>query len=591
MQHEITFPRIGEDVSEAKIIDILVREGDLLVEGQTFANVATDKVDIELPSPLSGVVQKVFFKAGDRVKVNEVLLVVSSQENGGLSMRKADTSDVKTAILYLSSKNSEYLCSRPELGRLRFEDFKGFVDEVVAIAQDLDALPIEKLDDMLLDEFRDTLYLVSDLIREFVGFHPEKLGLAKLAEHTRISKKVQEGQEQALQAFYDISTRAFGRVGRSAPYSPKGGLRFGDEDRAYVFISYSHIDKKVADELARRLSRARIQFFLDTESIAPGQKIDNVVYDALNHASHIVVVISPALAKSAWVPYELGYAMARDIIVLPYLVHESMDPPSFIANYKYLRGPESASDLINLVKDFRRLEAPLRDQHKFFSEWNSNLAQERIKTARAEVCLQAANSYTFLSESQSLLTDLVQRGGTLRCILVDPQGDAVQMATKRSVGADRYLKNVIIDLDNARKILSAISQQSTNPNAVQLKVVDYLAEPVMTIVDPNSLEGTMFVTLNGFEKRLVSRPSFVLHRERDNKWFEFYQESFENLWAHELCRSIDLQSGLGFSHKEDASPEPAYEQARERAIARMRKGLHLGVGEQPTWTKDELHER
>jgi hypothetical protein len=37
--------------------------------------------------------------------------------------------------------------------------------------------------------------------------------------------------------------------------------------------------------------------------------------------------------------------------------------------------------------------------------------------------------------------------------------------------------------------------------------------------------------------------------------------------------------------------ESAYEQARERAVTRMRQGLPMGVGPTPAWTRDELHER
>jgi plasmid stability protein len=44
--------------------------------------------------------------------------------------------------------------------------------------------------------------------------------------------------------------------------------------------------------------------------------------------------------------------------------------------------------------------------------------------------------------------------------------------------------------------------------------------------------------------------------------------------------------------EEVVKPQPSsYEQARDRAIARMRQGLSTGVGERPGWTRDELHER
>jgi hypothetical protein len=547
--YEIRFPRIGEGVFEAKISKILVKEGDPLKEDQVYMHAYSDKVDIAMPSTLSGIVQEVRVRAGDWVKVGDVLLVVASPVEPGQAKRREERGNVQAGILYLSTQDSEHLCTRKGLGRLKFEDYKGFVDEIVAIARDLRGLPLDKLDDPLLDELTDTLYLIASFVKQFEGFDPEKLGPAKLAEHTRISREVQEGQDRALRAFSDLLERARIQVGLLVEQPKRGWIRFGHDDRAYVFISYSHTDKKFADDLARRLDRARIQYFLDTESIAPGQKIDKSVYDALNHASHMIVLISPALTKSAWVPYEMGYAMAREIIVIPYLMHESMEAPGFIANYKYLRGQGAVSELIEALRNFRKIEMLSRDRQKIFTEWNSDLARERLKAAKTEVCQQAVNSYTFLSEAHSLLTDFVHQGGVLRCILVDPYGEAVQMATRRSIGADRRLGHVISELEHARQILNNISQQSVDQNSVQLRVVDHLPEPVMTIIDSDSPEGTMFVTLNGFEKRLGSRPSFVLQRKGDEKWFEFYKESFENLWAHDLCRPVDLTQSLTDRHR------------------------------------------
>lgn len=56
-------------------------------------------------------------------------------------------------------------------------------------------------------------------------------------------------------------------------------------------------------------------------------------------------------------------------------------------------------------------------------------------------------------------------------------------------------------------------------------------------------------------------------------------------------RGVTLSALVGSCLEEVVAPEPAYEQARDRAIARMRQGLPMGVGERPAWTRDELHER
>lgn len=56
-------------------------------------------------------------------------------------------------------------------------------------------------------------------------------------------------------------------------------------------------------------------------------------------------------------------------------------------------------------------------------------------------------------------------------------------------------------------------------------------------------------------------------------------------------RGVSLSALVGSCLEEVVERGPAYERARDRAIARMKKGLTLGVGERPTWTRDELHER
>ena len=56
-------------------------------------------------------------------------------------------------------------------------------------------------------------------------------------------------------------------------------------------------------------------------------------------------------------------------------------------------------------------------------------------------------------------------------------------------------------------------------------------------------------------------------------------------------RGISLSKLLASYLQELVEREPKYEEARKRAVERMRRGIPMGVGERPTWTRDELHER
>jgi len=75
---EFKMPKMGESISEATIINWLKNVGDVVDAEETILEVATDKVDSEVPSPVSGVITEIRFGKNDVVKVGEVLALIDS---------------------------------------------------------------------------------------------------------------------------------------------------------------------------------------------------------------------------------------------------------------------------------------------------------------------------------------------------------------------------------------------------------------------------------------------------------------------------------------------------------------------------------
>ena len=71
-------PKMGESISEATIISWLKNVGDTVDAEEIILEVATDKVDSEVPSPVSGVITEIRFAKNDVVKVGEVLALVET---------------------------------------------------------------------------------------------------------------------------------------------------------------------------------------------------------------------------------------------------------------------------------------------------------------------------------------------------------------------------------------------------------------------------------------------------------------------------------------------------------------------------------
>src|SRR5256884_606827 len=74
---------LGEGLTEAEIVKVLVQEGDLVQEDAPLLEVETDKATVEIPSPLTGRVTQIHVQPGQTVKVGAVL--VTFDEEGGRS--------------------------------------------------------------------------------------------------------------------------------------------------------------------------------------------------------------------------------------------------------------------------------------------------------------------------------------------------------------------------------------------------------------------------------------------------------------------------------------------------------------------------
>src|SRR5690349_17493187 len=77
-QVELIMPKMGESVHEATIIKWLKNEGDKISLDEPVLEIATDKVDSEIPSVSEGTLVKKLFKEGEVVQVGKPIAVIST---------------------------------------------------------------------------------------------------------------------------------------------------------------------------------------------------------------------------------------------------------------------------------------------------------------------------------------------------------------------------------------------------------------------------------------------------------------------------------------------------------------------------------
>lgn len=83
MATEVRVPTLGESVSEATIGTWLKKEGDTVKVDEPLVELETDKVSIEVPSPVSGVLSEILAKDGETVEVNALLAQITEGAVGG----------------------------------------------------------------------------------------------------------------------------------------------------------------------------------------------------------------------------------------------------------------------------------------------------------------------------------------------------------------------------------------------------------------------------------------------------------------------------------------------------------------------------
>nr|WP_320118398.1 dihydrolipoamide acetyltransferase family protein [uncultured Marinifilum sp.] len=76
---EIMIPAMGEGITEANITQFLKKEGDFVEEEESIIEIATDKVDSEIPAPQSGKIAKLLFSEGDTAQVGDVVAILLTE--------------------------------------------------------------------------------------------------------------------------------------------------------------------------------------------------------------------------------------------------------------------------------------------------------------------------------------------------------------------------------------------------------------------------------------------------------------------------------------------------------------------------------
>ena len=135
---------MGESVAEATIIKWTKNEGDKIKIDETVLEIATDKVDSEIPSPFEGTLVKRLFNEGDVVQVGSVIAVISSDAAAASSDAPKTTAPETKSVAEM--KTDEPKVSAPAATTNNYGDSDKFYSPLVKSIAKEEGISLAELD-------------------------------------------------------------------------------------------------------------------------------------------------------------------------------------------------------------------------------------------------------------------------------------------------------------------------------------------------------------------------------------------------------------------------------------------------------------
>ncbi len=76
MVHQVRMPRLSQDMAEGRIVAWLKQEGDTVQEGEPLLSIETDKAEVEVQAPKSGILRRILVRAGDDIAVGTAVAIL-----------------------------------------------------------------------------------------------------------------------------------------------------------------------------------------------------------------------------------------------------------------------------------------------------------------------------------------------------------------------------------------------------------------------------------------------------------------------------------------------------------------------------------
>ena len=218
----VLIPKLGESIQEATITKLFVKQGDTVIEDEILFEIATDKVDSEIPSPVAGVIKEIRCAENDLIPVGQVVIVIAL-ENGESAVPEPEVFVMKEEIKVTDSPLIEIQSPQVVVSKDELKNSGRFYSPLVKGIATKEGVTLSELD---------------SITGSGLGGRVQKNDIIQFVEQRKIGKKDLPSQQvQQTTAQNSVSTPV---------ERPKVSVSIGSED---TIIKMDRIRKLIANHM------------------------------------------------------------------------------------------------------------------------------------------------------------------------------------------------------------------------------------------------------------------------------------------------------------------------------------------------------
>ncbi|MBZ0289452.1 MAG: hypothetical protein K8I30_17660 [Anaerolineae bacterium] len=174
----------------------------------------------------------------------------------------------------------------------------------------------------------------------------------------------------------------------------------------------------------------------------------------------------------------------------------------------------------NPEKQAADLDSVLLDRQSF------TLFRDFIHDAQ-ELWIYGPSAVNVLRDGADIKREVLDRGGTLRVLMQDPNEEAGVTILRRQLDKMFDLEDGI---NTSLRTLTNMASLRT-PGKVEYGFIPYSPGFSMVVVDPDGRDGRLVIEFYGYQNEMIiERMHIVITRQQSQYWFEYWAKQFETMW-------------------------------------------------------------